>query len=324
LVTALTQAGGGSLALKIRQGDAAAIREALAALANEKTPSGKRVEYATLFGEVRTSESLEVMLDRLIATADDAVRIAILTSLPAYADERIPTIVLEQYPKWIDDVRQVAQSLLVSRAAWGLAFLNAVDAGRIDPRTIPVETVRLLTIHTNPAIGMLITKHWGSIEGASTAAMQAELARLTTLLDGAEGDPYPGKKLYMHTCGKCHTLHAQGGQVGPDLTTFKRDDVPRLLLNILNPSAEIREGFETHLVQLDDGRVVQGFLIEQDPQLLVLRGSDGQTTTIDRGGIEEHRILKQSLMPEGQLKTFTDEDVRNLFAYLRSAQPLND
>ena len=29
-------------------------------------------------------------------------------------------------------------------------------------------------------------------------------------------------------------------------------------------------------------------------------------------------------MPEGQLKDLTDEQVRNLFAYLRSTQPLND
>jgi putative heme-binding domain-containing protein len=138
------------------------------------------------------------------------------------------------------------------------------------------------------------------------------------------GDPYVGKKLYMQTCGKCHVLHATGGNVGPDLTTFKRDDVPRLLVNILNPSAEIREGFETHVAVMDDGRIVQGLLVEDDPQVLVLRDSAGQTVSLERNAIEERRVLPRSLMPEGQLTPLSDAEVRDLFAYLRMTQPIVD
>ncbi|MDZ4686182.1 MAG: c-type cytochrome, partial [Planctomycetaceae bacterium] len=157
-----------------------------------------------------------------------------------------------------------------------------------------------------------------------TAEMQAQLEQFTLTLNSGGGDPYPGKKLYMQMCGKCHTLHAIGGQVGPDLTTFKREDVRMMLMNILNPSAEIREGFETHVAITNDGRVVQGFLIEQDPQVIVLRGPDGQTTSLSPTELEEHIVTKKSLMPEGQLKELSDQQLRDLFAYLRSAQPLND
>ena len=58
----------------------------------------------------------------------------------------------------------------------------------------------------------------------------------------AKGTPYSGKKLFTANCGKCHTLFGQGGQIGPDLTSFKRDDVANMLVNIVNPSAEVREG----------------------------------------------------------------------------------
>jgi putative heme-binding domain-containing protein len=128
----------------------------------------------------------------------------------------------------------------------------------------------------------------------------------------------------MQTCGKCHVLHATGGNVGPDLTTFRRDDVPRLLVNILNPSAEIREGFETHVAVMDDGRIVQGLLVEDDPQVLVLRDSAGQTVSLERNAIEERRVLPRSLMPEGQLTPLSDAEVRDLFAYLRMTQPIVD
>jgi putative membrane-bound dehydrogenase-like protein len=325
LVQALSQAGGGSLTLKVRQGDAAAITEALKLLADEKASSGKRLEYAALFGEVKSPAALTVLLDVLGKTPDEGLKAAILGALPAYNDEQIPQTVLAQYSQYTDGVRSPAQALLASRKPWAMAFVQAVSRGDIPAKSIPLETVRQLTMHRDPQLATLVQQLWGTVEGASTAEMQAQLERFTAVLSAGEGgDPYPGKKLYMQSCGKCHKLHEQGGQIGPDLTTFKRDDVPRLLLNILNPSAEIREGFEMHIAVVDDGRVVQGFLIEQDPQVLVLRNTEGATITLERPSIEEHQILKKSLMPEGLLKDLGETDLRNLFAYLRSGQPLAD
>lgn len=325
LVTALSQAGGGSLVLKVRQGDKSAQAEALKMLADEKASAGKRAEYATLFGEVKSPEALTVLLDLLVKSADDNLKAAILGSLPAYNDERVPQTVLAQYSQMTDDLRGPAQALLVSRKPWALAFVKAVSDGRIPAKTIPIETVRKLTILRDDQLAALVKQTWGNVDGASSTEMQAALEKYTAMIaNGDGGDPYPGKKIYTQMCGKCHKLHDQGGQIGPDLTTFKRDDVPRLLLNILNPSAEIREGFETHIAMLDDGRVVQGFLVEQDPQVLVLRTAEGQTASIERSTIEEHVVMKKSLMPEGQLNSLTDTDIRNLFAYLRSGQPLND
>ncbi len=323
LVAALSAAGGGSLSLKIRQQDASAVDEALKIIADEKAPSGKRAEYAMLFGEVKQPKSVPVLLETLSKTADDGLKAAILSTLPAYGDDRIPSEVLKQYSQMTDDIRAVAQSLLVSRKPWSLALVEAVDRGDIGAKTLPVETVRQLTVHRDERLASLIAKHWGSVEGATTAEMQAQLEKYQTILSGP-GDPYPGKKLYVQMCGKCHTLHATGGKIGPDLTTYKRDDVRRMLLNVINPSAEIREGFETLIAVLNDGRVVTGFLLEQDPQSVSLRSTDGQTVALSRADIDELIPQKKSLMPEGQLKDLTDEQVRNLFAYLRSTQPLND
>ncbi|MGH7140390.1 MAG: c-type cytochrome, partial [Pirellulales bacterium] len=136
--------------------------------------------------------------------------------------------------------------------------------------------------------------------------------------------PYTGKKLFTANCAKCHTLFGQGGQIGPDLTSYKRDDVANMLVNIVNPSAEVREGFETYQVLTDDGRIVSGFLVDRDNQVLVLRGADGQTISLAQAEIDEMAPLRKSLMPEGLLEKFSQQDVRDLFAYLRSTQPLND
>ena len=115
-----------------------------------------------------------------------------------------------------------------------------------------------------------------------------------------------------------------GGQIGPDLTTYKRDDLRGMLLNVVNPSAEIREGFENYIVRTADGRTLTGFIADQDTNVLVLRGTDGQNISMNREEIEDLRATKTSLMPEGQLKALSDQQIRDLFAYLRSTQPLAD
>ena len=322
LLAALAAAGGGSLALKVRQGDEAALAEAVGIVADEKASSAKRVDCIRLLAEVRHAPALDLLLELVDGTRDDGVRVAALESIGSFGDARVPARVLARYPQWTADVRDVAQALLVTRRDWARALLEAVDRGDVDATTIPVETIRKATIFRDDRIAELVRRRWPNVEGSSTAEMQAELERLSAVLAAGGGDPYRGKKLYMESCGKCHVLHAIGGNVGPDLTTFKRDDVARLLVNILNPSAEIREGFETHVAVMDDGRVVQGLLVEDDPQVLVLRDSAGQTVSLERDAIEERRVLPRSLMPEGQLKPLADESVRDLFAYLRMAQPL--
>ncbi len=95
-----------------------------------------------------------------------------------------------------------------------------------------------------------------------------------------------------------------------------------MLANIVNPSAEIREGFENFVLETTDGRALTGFLADQDNQVVVLRTSEGQNVTVPRAEIVELRAAGQSLMPVGLLKTLTDEQARDLFAYLRGTQPL--
>jgi putative heme-binding domain-containing protein len=95
-----------------------------------------------------------------------------------------------------------------------------------------------------------------------------------------------------------------------------------MLLNVVNPSAEIREGFENYLIYTADGRALNGFLVDQDAKVVVLRGVEGQTVSIERDNIERMAPVARSLMPEGVLKPLSPQQVRDLFAYLRATQPL--
>lgn len=93
-----------------------------------------------------------------------------------------------------------------------------------------------------------------------------------------------------------------------------------MLLRIINPNAEIREGFESLTILTDDGLVITGFKIEEDANSLVLRTVDGQSQTIDKTSIEEQHRNKDSLMPTGLMDGLSDTQIRDLFAFLTRAE----
>lgn len=334
LVREITAAGGGSLALRVRQKEAAAIEEALKTVAVEPagTPADKvaaadvkarRIELIQTLGEVQPAGSMAALVAVMKTAQDNEIRSTALTSLLAFKDESIGADVVAIYGTLPDDVQSVAQTLLSSRTAWSRQWLEAVDANKIKADVIPLDVVRKLTFHKEARVAELLKKHWPKLEGASTAEMQQQMERFAPIAKTEGGVPFEGKKIYMQSCGKCHLLFGEGGRIGPDLTTFKRDDVMRILLNVVNPSAEIREGFESITVVSTDGRTVNGFLADQDNRVVVVRGIDGQNITIARDDIEEIVPSKKSLMPEGLLNNLTDEQIRNLFTYLKISQPLN-
>jgi putative heme-binding domain-containing protein len=324
LAEALARFGGTSIALGLRQNKPEAIAKALALIADDKADPSERLQYVRIFGEVKQPRSVPVLLALLEKARDDGLRLASLTALQTYDEPRIAEAVLKKYGTFTDDARAVAQTLLVSRKAWAISLLAAIDAGRIDRATVPLDVVRKMTMHRDERIARLVKKHWGKIEGAASAAMQKQIERLGGVLKTGTGSPYRGKKLFADSCAKCHKLFGQGGAVGPDLTTYQRDDLSNMLANVVNPSAEIREGFETYLVSTKDGRVLTGLLVDKDNRVIVLRGADGQSVTVRQTQIEELTPQRKSLMPEGLLDKFSDQQVRDLFAYLRSTQPLND
>jgi len=182
--------------------------------------------------------------------------------------------------------------------------------------------VRKLHLHRDEAIRAAIARLWGEISGATTAQMESDIDRYRDWIGGGIGNPTVGKKLFATHCGTCHLLFNEGGRTGPDLTSYQRQDVRGMIAHIVNPSLEIREGFENYLLMTEDGRAINGLMVDSDRQVVVIRDSNNQSRTLSRDEIVEMSAVKRSLMPEGLLAPLNEQQVRDLFAYLRSPQPL--
>jgi putative heme-binding domain-containing protein len=154
------------------------------------------------------------------------------------------------------------------------------------------------------------------------AAVDEKLAKFSGVVKSGSGDPFAGYEVYTMACGSCHKLFGEGGQIGPDLTSYRRDDLETMLMSVVNPSGEIREGFENVIIETKDGRNLSGFLAERYEDAVVLRGLDGESTVVKKEEMLKTRAAGASLMPEGLLDGMEEQQIRDLFAYLRSTQPL--
>ncbi len=311
-----------STALGVRLGDSAATQRGIEILGDPKADASERQRLAQALGEARVLEAMPVLLSTATAqNVDDALRQRALAALGNFDDARIAERILEAYGSFNVPCRMAAQATLASRVAFARLLVREIQIDRIGKDSIDQDTVSRLRRHPDPALAAAAAKLWPE-SGQAVPEVTDTIRRLTRILDAGHGGPYAGQTIFRAHCATCHRLFGEGGAIGPDLTAFDRRDTGSMLANIVNPSGQIREGYENHLLTTTDGRVLTGFRIESNPDSVALRGLDGQVVTVSKEKIASLEATGTSLMPTGLLTGLDDQALRDLFAYLRSAQPL--
>jgi putative heme-binding domain-containing protein len=322
LLQAMAASGKAPLILRVRQGDAAAIKESLALIVNKKADATERLNQVRVFGEVRQPEAQATLL-AIAGSAEAApLRKAALISLMSYGQPEVGAKAVSIVEQGAGEVRLTALALLASRAEWSQQLLEAVKSGRIAANTVPRDMVERMRQHEPKALHASLAELYPVTPAAGVTDFIAKIADVEAKLKAGAGNPYAGEPLFQEKCAACHKLFFKGGRIGPELTAYQRDNLGTMLISIVHPNAEIREGFQYFSVTTNDGRSLSGFLVERDAQILVLRGLEGEDITVRQADVRLLTPMGRSLMPEGLLDGMTDQQLRDLFAYLRISQPI--
>jgi cytochrome c oxidase cbb3-type subunit III len=147
-------------------------------------------------------------------------------------------------------------------------------------------------------------------------------------------DVATGERLYYTKgkCAQCHTIKAQGGVLGPDLTNIGNRRAPaHLRQSLLEPEAEVPENFSqyrwvTHIpdnflqirVVTKDGRRLTGVRLNEDPFSIQFRDLSDNVHSFFKSELEElHKDWGKSPMPSYR-GVFTTEELDDLIAFLAS------
>ncbi|MEC7565184.1 MAG: PVC-type heme-binding CxxCH protein [Planctomycetota bacterium] len=297
-------------------GDAVAVETLRKQVSDDSQPLAQRI--LALQGLLKIEEGVSVEeLHQLIATKTP-LRHEVLKALSIHNQESTARVLLEKYDEFDDDEKRAALEVLVTRLRFAEAMLTAIENGNVRSEDISMFSLQQLYSFQSPDLQQRVLRIWPPDSDSSKRS--TEISRLRTLLTESylgSGDSRAGRVLFNKTCSRCHTLFNEGGRIGPDLTGSGRKQVDYLLSNLLDPSAEIDPAYRLATLFTTDGRLYSGFVIFQDDRSVVVRTQQSDVK-IAMTDVESLTTQKKSMMPEGMLGEFSDEQIRDLVLYLKS------
>ncbi len=124
------------------------------------------------------------------------------------------------------------------------------------------------------------------------------------------------------SCFNCHRFANEGGTVGPDLTGVSGRFSPRdLLESIVLPSKTVSDQYQAWTFATTDGQVVTGRVVNLNGDTLMINTDmldPNKMVSINQKKVEEKKPSAVSMMPEGLLNTFHEDEILDMIAYLLS------
>jgi len=132
-------------------------------------------------------------------------------------------------------------------------------------------------------------------------------------------DPDHGKAIFARACKNCHRLEGDGYEVGADLRLIGPKSDVQIMVDILEPSREIKPPFRAWTVVTKDGFVSNGLLAAETKDSVTLKKENGLNQLIFRRDIEEMAESHVSLMPGNLRDQLKPTELAHLIGYLRRA-----
>ena len=252
-------------------------------------------------------------------TGDRAMAAEAIRGLALYDHPDTPERILKSWDRYGPAERAETINTLCARATYAKTLLWMLRNEKIAKSDISAFHARLIRAFDDPDLNSQLAELWGEVR-VSTADKRLLIDRFKSQLTPnalVAARPSQGRVLFQKDCASCHVLYGVGRKVGPDLTGSNRKNLDYLLENIIDPSASVGADFRASVVVLDDGRVLNGVVSDQTQRTVTLQTAQ-EPITLDRKSIEQMKQTPNSLMPDGMLQNLSDEQVRDLMAYLMS------
>ncbi len=237
--------------------------------------------------------------------------------LAQFNDPAIGDKLVKAYRSFHGSERPQLIATLVSRPVFAKSLLEAIRANVVPKDDLSAFHARQIRSYNDEKLNQLLGEVWGEIRDtdADKKKQMADWKAKLTPAVLAKANKSAGREMFALVCANCHTLYGEGGKIGPDLTGAGRDNLDYLLENIIDPSGVVNADFRMSVVDLKDGRTLNGVIRSKNARTLSVQTMT-ELTTVELGEVDKLTESKLSLMPEGMMEAFTEEQVRDLIAYL--------
>ena len=296
-------------------GDAKAARRALAIVEDRQAEiPARRTALRSLL--MQQNEQVSPLLKLLLD--EPPLRVDAIRGYASIENPRAPKILLDRFRDWPAADQRAVIETLATRKGYAESLLAAIKENKVSRDEIPAHVARALSL----VLGEKFAETFGDVRQLDQDREKLLTKYKTMLSDEviAQADASRGRAVFEKTCASCHILYGTGGKIGPDLTGSNRANLDYILLNSVDPSYDVPEGYQMVMIQTVDGRLINGVIAEEDNQRVVLKTVEQPTVVIAKSDIEARRVSPKSMMPDGQLDQMKPQEVIDLIKYLRTTE----
>ena len=197
-------------------------------------------------------------------------------------------------------------------------LLKLVADGHASPRLLQNQTVRgrLLAVKPRNIAKRIaaLTQHLPPLN----EQVRKQVGVRIKAYRRARASAVLGSQVFTKTCAVCHQIGEKGKLVGPQLDGIGNRGLERIVEDILDPNRNVDVAFRSTTLLLESGKVRTGLLRRAEGAVLILVDSKGQEFTVAADDVAERKKSPVSLMPEGLVKTLSNDDFNHLLAFLLS------
>lgn len=246
------------------------------------------------------------------------VRAYALTAL-AKTDPASARLAAQKWVSKLDGAEKAAlASMLPSSPAGADLLIYLIKNKQLSGSSLDVPAAeRLVAVRRNAESASLLSRA-KSAESEKKKAFKTRLDKYMTIAGQQKGDAETGRALFQ-TCLNCHQAGGKGQNIAPSLDGSASRENEALLTAILDPDAAVESGYTVYRVSKKDGTNFEGYLVSQDKRGTTLAFMGGATTFIPAGQIKSQGALGgRSFMIKGLIDTYSDQQVADLLAYIRT------
>lgn len=250
---------------------------------------------------------------------DPAMRGSAIRGLAAFKNDETPKTLLAIYPKLSEKDKEDVVQTLASRPTWALILLDAIEAKQVQRADVSMYVARQIQSLKDKKVQARLAEVWGQIKPASQAKVEltAKYKKMLTPEYLKTADLSKGRLVFSKNCASCHRLYDDGGNIGPALTGSQRHNLDYVLENIIDPSAVVAREYQMTKVETLSGRTITGIIKQETDKALTIQ-LPNEVVILPKDEIENRSQSQMSMMPEGALEKLTNEEIRDLVAYLAS------
>ena len=180
-----------------------------------------------------------------------------------------------------------------------------------------------MACHLRPSDGdpraAAMVREQAQVRQRQATAAQVNIHAFSKIAEEGQGNPAQGKIFFTAMCLTCHSAGGNGAGFAPALDGSGRRDIEDLLTAILDPDAAVEGNYNLYRVYKRDGVAVEGYVEEENSRGVKLRFMGGGELFVPRTEIATAGFVAgRSMMPTGLVDAFSNEQIADLLAYLRT------